>query len=274
MRASWILGLILLSGALWAETPEVMLPKTYDGSQNIQGWLMSEKLDGVRALWDGHKLVTRQGKEIHAPEEFLQRLPPFALDGELWTQRADFENIVSIVRKNQPDQGWQQITYQIFEVPNQPGGLLQRLQVLKDFLQLHNAPKLRVIEQIPVQSRSEVLQALAEVTAKGGEGLVVRDGSQPYQTGRLNSVLKVKAYQDTECKVVQILPGLGKFEGKMGALECEMADGTIIKIGSGFSDAQRNQPPEVDSFVTFKFYGLTEKGNPRFPVFLRVRNEP
>ena len=274
MRAWWLLSLVLLSGNLWADKPEVMLLKTYDGSQNIQGWLMSEKLDGVRALWDGHQLVTRQGNKIHAPKEFLQRLPPFALDGELWTQRADFENIVSIVRKVQPDKDWQQITYQIFEVPNQPGGLLARLQVLKDFLESHNAPKLQVIEQVPVQSRSEVLQALAEVTAKGGEGLVVRDGSQPYQTGRLNSVLKVKAYQDAECKVVQILPGLGKFEGKMGALECEMADGKAIKIGSGFSDAQRNQPPEVDSLVTFKFYGLTEKGNPRFPVFLRVRNEP
>ncbi len=104
----WVATLLLLflCHALYAKDADLLLLKTYDDSQDVVGWLMSEKLDGMRAIWDGHTLQSRQGNQIFAPEWFLEALPPFAIDGELWTQRNDFENIMSIVRQHTPDNRW------------------------------------------------------------------------------------------------------------------------------------------------------------------------
>ena len=261
----------LLLSAVHAQKPEVFLLKTYDGTQDVVGWVMSEKLDGVRGIWDGERLLSRGGNELRAPKWFTRDFPPFALDGELWTRRGDFENIVSIVRRKTPDQRWAQVRYHVFEVPHQTGGLPERLAVLADYLQQHPTDHLQIIRQIKVSNADQLRAFLAQVNAGGGEGVVVRDPALPYRTGRLSSALKVKNYLDTECVVQKILPGKGKYTGKMGALQCRMMDGKLIKIGSGFTDQIRAQPPALGSVITFKYYGLTNKGNPRFPVYLRRR---
>ena len=254
-----------------AQTPDFFLLKTYDGSQDVAGWVMSEKLDGVRGLWDGEKFLSRGGKVLNAPPWFTRGFPPFALDGELWSKRADFENIVSIVRTQTPDQRWRQVRYHVFEVPHQAGGLLQRLAVLGDYLDKHPTDRIQMIRQTRVEDASQLNAFLTEVTAAGGEGVVVRNPAAPYQTGRLSSALKVKNFLDAECVVRKILPGKGKYRGQMGALQCEMADRSRVTIGSGFTDKMRAAPPPPGSVITFKYYGLTKKGKPRFPVYLRLR---
>ena len=261
----------LLLSAVHAQKPEVFLLKTYDGTQDVVGWVMSEKLDGVRGIWDGERLLSRGGNELRAPKWFTRDFPPFALDGELWTRRGDFENIVSIVRRKNPDERWARVRYHIFEVPHQVGGLPERLAVLADYLRQHPNDYLQIIRQTNVSNADQLRTFLAQVNAGGGEGVVVRDPALPYRTGRLSSALKVKNYLDTECVVQKILPGKGKYTGKMGALQCRMMDGKLIKIGSGFTDQTRAQPPALGSVITFKYYGLTKKGNPRFPVYLRRR---
>ena len=254
-----------------AQPPDFFLLKTYDGSQDVAGWVMSEKLDGVRGLWDGEQFLSRGGKVLNAPPWFTRGFPPFALDGELWSKRADFENIVSIVRRQTPDQRWRQVRYHVFEVPQQAGGLLRRLAVLGDYLDKHPNDRIKIIHQAQVEDASQLDTFLTEVTAGGGEGVVVRNPAAPYQTGRLSSALKVKNFLDAECVVRKILPGKGKYRGQMGALQCEMADRSRVTIGSGFTDAMRAAPPPPGSVITFKYYGLTKKGKPRFPVYLRLR---
>lgn len=265
---------LALSLPALAQKPDVFLLKTYDGSQDVVGWVMSEKLDGVRGVWDGERLLSRNGKVLHAPAWFTRDFPPFALDGELWTKRADFENIVSIVRSKTADARWRRVKYHVFEVPRQAGGLLARLAVLRDYLQQQPNEHIVIIPQTPVTAAEDLTDFLAEVTAGGGEGVVVRDPASPYQTGRLSSALKAKNHLDAECVVRAILPGKGKYTGQMGALRCEMADGAQVNIGSGFSDRLRAQPPPLGSVITFKYYGLTGNGKPRFPVYLRIRQAP
>lgn len=273
----WKLAIACLLGcSLWttvtmAQVPDLFLLKTYDGTQDVVGWVMSEKLDGVRGLWNGERLVSRSGNTLRAPDWFTRDFPPFALDGELWSTRGNFEGIVSIVRRQTPDARWSQMRYHIFEVPHQAGGLLERLAVLADYLEKRPVAHLRIIPQIPVATTAQLRNFLAEVADGGGEGVVVRNPDSPYQTGRLSSALKVKNYVDAECVVRKILPGNGKYTGKMGALRCAMADGKLVNIGSGFSDKMRAAPPPVGSTITFKYYGLTQKGKPRFPVYLRLR---
>lgn len=263
-----ILSFSLLSHA---ENSNILLLKTYDGSQDVTGWLMSEKLDGIRAMWDGETLTSRQGNLITAPQWFLDGLPPFAIDGELWTQRNDFENIISIVSQHTPDDRWHTVSYNIFEVPHQQGGLLDRLSILQDYLDRYPSPYIVVIPQSTIQSADHLKTELDKVVSLGGEGLVVRNPTTPYLMGRSNLSLKVKDYQDTECTVIAYKEGKGKYAGKVGSLHCQLPSGLSFYIGSGLSDQQRQSPPKIGSIITFKHYGFTNNNIPRFPVFLRIR---
>lgn len=258
-----------LSVSVWADKPDLMLLKSYEG-QSVEGWVMSEKFDGVRAYWDGRQLISRGGQVLSVPAGFTQGFPDFALDGELWLARGEFQRTQSIVMQQEPHDAWYELTYQVFEVPNQSGDLLARLAVLSDYLKGHKAPFLQMIEQRPVQSSDGLKAYLNEVLSKGGEGLVVRNPNTPYQTGRLSSALKVKLKQDDECEVVSYRAGKGKFVGLVGALECRW-NGRVFGLGSGLSDAQRNDPPKMGARVTFEYQGLTQSGKPRHPVFLRER---
>lgn len=262
----YFLYLLLLLLPLFATKPKLLLLKVYK-DQNITGWVMSEKLDGIRAYWDGKHLLTRGGKIIHAPKWFLKDYPPFAIDGELWTKRKDFENISSIVRDKTPSKKWREIKHYIFEVPNAKGNLFQRLKIVKPY----EGKYIKIIPQIKVKNKKQLLNFLHQVEKKGGEGVVVRDPNTSYIAKRTSKALKVKSFLDTECKIVGYTKGKGKYKDMIGSLLCRLPNGTIFKIGSGLSKELRKNPPKVGTIVTFKYKEMTKYGKPRFPVFLRVR---
>lgn len=262
--------------------PNLLLLQTYS-KQPLAGWVMSEKLDGVRAYWDGHQLMSRNGRVFAAPDFFTKGFPSFELDGELWLSRGAFAQTASIVNRQQPHSGWRALTFQVFEVPNQFGDLVARLAILQGYLENNPNEYLKIINQQPIVSSEQVEAELQRVVALGGEGLVVRDPTERYRTGRSSSALKLKVKEDAECRVTDYTEGRGKYRGQVGALMCVIADqqfthlkgarARTIKVGSGLSDAERRVPPEVGSLVTFQYMGLTKNGLPRFPVFLRVRKE-
>ena len=226
---------------------------------------MSEKLDGVRAYWDGEKLISRGGKTFNPPKFFIKDFPKYELDGELWSKRGDFSNIVSIVKQKDPHLKWGEITYNIFEVPHAKGDLIKRLKNVKE------SRYIKLIKQIKVKNIKHLKEFQKKIEKAGGEGVVVRDGSLNYYTGRNNNALKVKSYIDDECEIVGYNKGNGKYKNMIGSLSCRMKNLKIIKIGSGLSDKLRVTPPKIGAIITFKYYGLTSKGNPRFPIFLRIR---
>jgi DNA ligase-1 len=252
----------------FAQNPNLLLLKSYNSDINVTNWLMSEKLDGIRGYWTGKKLISRSGKVFAVPSYFTKDFPPFEIDGELWTKRGDFEHISSVV--NAHDGNWSAITYNIFEVPHQKGGLLERLDVLKQWLVKHPNKLIKIIPQKICKGSAHLKQVLDEVEKKGAEGLVVRDPKALYVGKRSSSSLKVKSFQDDECIVKGYTKGHGKFEGLVGALVCEWND-RHLKIGSGLSVEERKNPPPLDSNITFKYNGFTKYGNPKFPVFLRIR---
>ena len=251
---------------LFASKPELLLLQVYK-DQNVSGWVVSEKLDGIRAYWDGEHLISRGGKIIHAPKWFTKEYPPFPIDGELWSKRGDFENISSIVRDKVPSEKWREIKHYIFEVPGAKGGLFKRLALVKPY----EGRTIKILSQKRLKSTDELQAYLKKVEALGGEGVVVRDSSAPYIAKRTSKALKVKSFLDAECAVVKILKGKGKYSDKMGSLERKLPNATLFKIGSGFSDAQRKNPPQIGSVITFKYKELIKYGKPRFPIFLRVR---
>ena len=258
---------LLFTISLFAQKPNLLLLKTYK-DQNITGWVMSEKLDGIRAYWSGKELLFRSGRVIHAPKWFTKNYPPFPIDGELWTKRADFEKISSIVRDKIPNEKeWKQIKHYIFEVPNAKGGLLERLKKVEPY----EGKIIKLIPQISIKNKKHLQTFLKEIEQKRGEGVVVRDPNAPYIAKRTSKALKVKSFLDKECKIIGYNRGHGKLKDMMGSLTCQMDNNVTFKIGSGFSLEERKNPPAIGSVITFKYKEMTKYGKPRFPVFLRVR---
>lgn len=249
------------------------LAKVYSQNTPIEGYWMSEKLDGVRAAWDGTRLYFRGGLPVQTPPEFTSGWPPFALDGELWTKRGDFENIVRIVRDAEPSADWAKIGYYIFDVPLPELTFAERLAKARAWFKAHPNNKIHIIEQRECESRTALKAFLARVEAAGGEGVMLRDPTSQFEPGRSSTLLKVKSHDDAEATVIGYKPGKGKLAGMVGSLWVEMG-GVRFYIGSGLNHQNRLRPPPLGSRVTFEYDGLSEIGKPRFPRFLQVREFP
>ena len=231
---------------------------------------MSEKFDGVRGIWNGKSLQTRKENVIVAPKFWIQNSPPFILDGELWLRHNAFEETLSIVSSAIPkEEQWRQITFQIFDVRGvcEDCTLQERLQLLRKYLERNPNPFIQIIPQIPIQNRAHLEEFYQGVLKQGGEGVILRNNAIP-ELG-----YKLKPFVDSECVVVDYTQGQGKFAGKMGAVVCEaeiLGEKKQFKIGSGFSQHERENPPKIGTMITYKYQGYTKSGIPRFPVFLSV----
>ncbi|MCR4297856.1 MAG: DNA ligase [Gallionella sp.] len=253
--------------------PPLMLANVYrDGIPLAEYWV-SEKLDGVRAYWDGTKLLTRGGERIVAPSWFTAGWPTMPLDGELWMARGQFSQTVSIVRKLTPsDARWRTLYFMAFDLPAYPGTFNERNAALQQVVAKIGQPWLQQVKQFKVADRAALQDLLKRVISQGGEGLVLHRGNSHYQAARNDDLLKLKPYQDAEAKVVAHLPGKEKYAGMTGALEVESPEGLRFRLGAGLSGAERRNPPPLGSWVTYRYNGLNEKsGIPRFPRFMRVR---
>jgi DNA ligase-1 len=262
---------LFLPGITATAANRPMLPQVYSGQVDVSGWLMSEKLDGVRGYWDGAQLWSKNHRRLHPPERFIRDLPPFPLEGELWAGRKRFSDSISIVSRREPHAGWLQLQFAIFDVPEASGGFRQRIRQARKWFAAHPTAYAFVIPQIPVRDRQHLQEKLQRIEALGGEGLIVRQPDAHYHSGRSAQILKVKTYEDAEAVVIEHLPGKGRNRGRLGALLVELKDGTRFRIGTGFSDAERETPPDPGTVITFQYHGLYTSGIPRFPVFLRVR---
>ncbi len=268
---SVIFVLHLFPIGLYGEPTNLQKPETYTENTDVTGWVMSEKLDGIRGFWDGTGLYTRKGIRLNPPAWFIRNFPSFELDGELWSRRGAYEFIQSVVLDQQPGEQWREITYHIFEVPNQKGDFFQRLKKAQEWFASHPNAQVAIIDQIPVKTMSDLDQFVQKVESNGGEGVIVKDPNRAYHTGRSPYVLKIKKAGDMEGEVIAVNPGKGKYEGAMGSLTLCLENGVQFKLGTGFTDQVRRNPPAIGSQITFKYYGFTQNGIPKFASFLRVR---
>ena len=249
---------------------ELQKPKIYDKQKHeIKGWIMSEKLDGIRAYWDGKDLYTKNVNKIYAPIWFTKDFPSFELDGELWTQRDDFENIQSIVLDKIPSEKWKEITYNIFEVPNSKGNFEERVSIIENYLKESPNKLIKIIPQIKCKNQEHLEKYLQELINKKAEGIIIKNPNIDYFSGRSDEVLKVKKFEDMEGQVI----GHNYKDKKFKSLKIKLEDGVVFNLGGGFSDKERLNPPKVGDIVTFKYYGFTKNDKPKFASFLRVRKE-
>ena len=255
-----------------AKPSEILLAQVYKSGINVQHYLVSEKYDGVRALWDGKALHTRAGRIIAAPAWFTKGFPCMPLDGELWLARGQFDAVSGAVRKDKPiDAEWRGISYLVFELPNATGTFKARSKHIKQIIDLANVSHLKAVTQFEIKDEAALKFKLKQMVADGAEGLMLHKADALYLTGRSDALLKLKPYYDAEATVIGHTPGRGKYKGKLGALLVETPEGIRFKLGTGFSDAQRENPPKVGSLVTYSYHDKTKNGRPKFASFLRVR---
>ncbi|MDP2635276.1 MULTISPECIES: DNA ligase [unclassified Pseudoalteromonas] len=255
-------------------TPRVQLAKVYDKSStvDVSEYLVSEKFDGVRAIWTGAEFVTRNGNPIKPPRWFSRVLPQVWLDGELWTKHNDFAALSGIVRTANPaDSAWQRVTFRIFDMPDQTNPFSIRYKNYQQLVRAINKPHIIGVEQHQFLSNQALTAFFERITKRGGEGVMLHLASAKHQSGRSSALLKLKPYFDDEATVIAHHPGKGKYHGMLGALKVKNNAGVTFKIGTGFSDKQRRDPPAIGALITYRYHGYTKNGLPRFASFLRER---
>ena len=266
-------ALLISNAAFSANQPDILLANIYRNQADVAQYLVSEKLDGVRAVWDGQTLRFRSGNQIHAPRWFLDGLPKQPLDGELWLGRGNFERLSGIVRRDVPDDAdWRQVRYMIFELPGAVGSFRERAEQISQVVHQIHVPWVQEIQQFSVVDRNSLQKQLKDIVKQGGEGLVLHRADAPYETGRGDILLKMKPFDDAEAVVVGYQTGKGKHLGKLGALRVRTPEGREFSLGTGFTDEQRKKPPAMGETVTYRYRDVTNSGLPRFASFLRIQN--
>jgi DNA ligase-1 len=253
------------------KAPALLLADKWSDKTDPSGWWLSEKLDGVRAYWDGRQFLSRQGNRFHAPDWFTEGLPSTPMDGELWIGRKQFQRTVSIVRRQDQSDHWREVKYLIFDAPNAGGRFEARLAHLIQNCRELQTQFAEVLPQHRCLGKAHLLEELGRINSLCGEGLMLRQPGSNYEPGRSSTLLKVKTFHDAEARVIGHQPGTGRHYGRLGALLVALPNGTEFAVGSGFTDAERELPPRVGTKITFRYQELTDGGVPRFPTFVRVR---
>jgi len=253
-----------------AESLPVVLAVSYSSGIDTSEYWKSEKLDGIRAIWDGNRLITRNGKQIKAPNWFTDGLPDYPLEGELWAGRGNFHIVQQTVLDTMPnDTAWKKIKLMLFDVPHSAGDYKKRYFNLVHLVNSLESDHIKYIEHTPIKDEQELFGYLDTVDGAKGEGLMLRKICSRYQAGRSSDLLKLKKHQDAEAIVIGYKVGNGKYKGKMGALLVQLESGKQFYIGSGFSDEIRMNPPGVGSKITFRYNGYTNNGVPKFARYIR-----
>jgi DNA ligase-1 len=253
--------------------PPLLLAERWDQQADLSGWWMSEKLDGVRAYWDGSQFLSRLGNLLHAPDWFTEGLPGEPLDGELWIGRKAFQRTTSIVRRQDKSNHWREVRFVVFDAPAHPGDFEGRLAFFYDYIGREKPPFTQAHPHEVCRDLDHLRAELARIEALGGEGLMLREPRSKYEIGRSWTLLKVKSFLDAEARVIGHKAGAGRHKGRLGALSVELEDGTRFDVGTGFSDVERENPPPIGSIISFRYQELSEGGVPRFPSFVGVRDD-
>jgi DNA ligase-1 len=250
---------------------KILKPKVYNGFDPT-GWWMAEKDDGVRAEWDCVEFMSKADKHYYVPDELVEQMPPFKLSGEWYLGRGQFQETVSIVRNQRQDmEEWGRLKFMVFEMPTiedypfetRQHLLEERKHLFPDFV--------HIIPWKECHHRDHMEVYFNWIIKNKGEGIVLSAPESLYEFKRSSNQWKRTPTFTAEATVEGYTPGTGKHEGRTGALLVNSA-GLRFKVGTGLSDAQREDPPKIGDIITYSYKGLTAAGKPRHPAFITVRD--
>ena len=161
--------------------------------QEFKGWLMSEKLDGVRAVWTGLELLSRNGIKFPAPDWFIESLPAGRpLDGELWIGRGRFQEVLAVLKRKIPrDADWREMRFCVFDSSSVDGSFESRIRGCEDLVK--NSTAALMIEHRVCRGTADLNDFFREICKCGGEGVMVRRADLAYGRSGPESLGKVEA---------------------------------------------------------------------------------
>ena len=235
----------------------------------------------------GVKLYSRMGKEFvgltHIKEELAKLMADGdVFDGELYNHSIPFQELISLVKKDQPDSS--KVEYHIYDTIRDGNFYSRFLRFTTDFgdniFSENECKYLKLVKTTQIKSHKEVKDRQSEFIAEGYEGAILRTGDCLYKEGaRSSDLLKVKNWMDAEFKIVDVVPGIGKMENQ-GMFICDVGNGETFKVRSVGEDSEReeylaNKRNYIGKMLTVKFFEYTDSETPmpRFPVGLRIRSE-
>ena len=259
-------------------------------------WYLSEKYDGIRAIWTGTKLITRAKREFSwVPRWFLDKLPQgFPLDGELIVPGVPFGYFSSIsIQKEcaEANEKWLRVRYFIFDTPICDNPFFNRLNLLKDKIN-HLDSQIELVkftEVNEIKDGFDILNRMFDnVTKNGGEGVMLVNKMSMYAFGKRSRMsLKYKKIHEGEAEVIEFCEGTGKYTGILGKLKCKLPNGNTFYCGTGFNDIQRNNYiftgtgvvvgnakgcPKLGDTITYSCMEIISKtGVPRMSVYKGIR---
>jgi DNA ligase-1 len=256
-----------------AVAPALLLAETWSPEIDPTGYWMSEKLDGVRAYWDGTKFLSRLGNEFFAPAWYKKHLPKYPLDGEFWMGRKMFQKTVSIVRTEGLDKEWRGIMYRVFDLPAMKKAFEQRMEA---FYALNSkwfgvADHLGSVNHVRCEGIKHLRSELGRIEALGGEGLMLRLPLSIYEGCRSETLLKVKTLVDAEARILSYEDGKkgGNREHMVGAFWVQAVNGDLMgkkfKVGTGQTHELLKNPPPIGSLITFRYVksAVSDDGLPK-----------
>ena len=255
-----------------ATAPPILLAHKWETEHDPTGWWMSEKLDGVRAYWDGETFVSRLGNQFHAPDWFIADLPADPLDGELWVGRKMFQRTTSIVRSGAAERRVEDGHVRRVRRAERDGPFEERLAHAQKVLEDGRARRTRAGSSTSLcEGLDHLREELARVEALGGEGLMLRQPGSKYEVGRSSTLLKVKTFHDAEARVVGHAPGTGKHKGRLGALIVRAARRHAVHRRHRLLRRRAREPAGDRRVITFRYQELSDDGVPRFPIYVGER---
>jgi DNA ligase-1 len=245
------------------------------------GWWMSEKYDGIRAIWTGKRLMSRTGEVITAPQSFLSLLPSdSSFDGELFTKRGDFSKTSSIISKKIPlELEWNNIIFMIFDIPHVKDTFENRIDIIDALVKQIDSPQILSVKHTIIDSYDHLMSLHDHITSSKGEGVMIRKPLSFYELKRSKSFLKVKMFKDEDAIIIGYHLGSGRLKNTLGSLIVKWVHdfSVVFKVGTGLDDSIRFSDYKsilpIGSVITVKFFDFFPSGKPRFPVFSSSRFE-
>jgi len=251
-----------------------MLAKTYTGW--TKSMYMSLKYDGLRAIYKGGLLYTRNGHVIHGVDHILEQAREHGLatlDGELMVPDMHFQESSGLIRSFN---ACPTARYYVYDMPGIDAPFTTRYKAMHSSLHTLSVPNILLVKHVMVHSEDRVAKTFNMAIDAGYEGLMLKDPSHLYVPKRSSSWLKIKNVLTADLCVLRVYEGKGKYENSLGGLTAITEGKSLVDVGGGFTDALRAEiwkDPEqyIGQTIEVNYHEETPGGSLRHPRFIKFR---
>ena len=270
-----------------------MLAQSYKGEFNDSIKFIQPKLDGIRcniSLVNGDiQAISRTNHPFFSVEHIKEVLKPILgnhptlhFDGELYNHSLhdDFNKIVSLVKKEkikleQKIEIESLVRYNIYDLwddDNPNLAFSERNEIIKELCE--GLDYIDIVDTYEVTNEQDVENYFTQFTDDKYEGAILRLDA-PYEHKRSKNLLKYKKFDDDEFVILDICEG--KIKGHAEYAVVQLPNGNTCKATFSMTDDEcvsmlNNKNDIIGKLGSVKYFGYTNDGKLRFPIFKAVRN--